>query len=72
VAEIVGTGETKFADPTHLWAYKVLPGRQDNLICAVLVLADKIIVKIVMRHFAYVDLAESRIAKRAPQTPTFV
>ena len=51
VVEIVDTGETKFADPTHLWAYKALPNRDDNLICAVLVLEDKVVVKTIMHHF---------------------
>ena len=51
VVEIVDTGETKFADPTHLWAYKALPHRDDNLICAVLVLEDKVVVKTIMHHF---------------------
>lgn len=51
VLEIVDTGETKFADPTHFWAYKALPNRDDNLICAVLVLEDKVVVKTVMHHF---------------------
>ena len=51
VVEIVDTGETKFADATHLWAYKALPNRDDNLICAVLVLEDKVVVKTIMHHF---------------------
>ena len=51
VVEIVDTGETKFADATHLWAYKAFPNRDDNLICAVLVLEDKVVVKTIMHHF---------------------
>ena len=51
VADIVDTGETKFADPTHLWAYKALPNRDDNLIRAELVLEDKVVVKTIMHHF---------------------
>ena len=35
-------------DDTHLWAYKQLPGRADNLICAVLVLETAVVVKSVM------------------------
>ncbi len=51
VVDIVDTGETKFADPTHLWAFKSLANRDDNLICAVLVLEDKVVVKTIMHHF---------------------
>ena len=51
VVEIVDTGETKFADLTHLWAFKALANRDDNLICAVLVLEDKVVVKTIMHHF---------------------
>ena len=51
VVDIVDTGETKFADPTHLWAFKSVANRDDNLICAVLVLEDKVVVKTIMHHF---------------------
>ena len=34
---VIDTGGTRFKDATHLWAYKHLDGRSDNLICAVLV-----------------------------------
>lgn len=33
--EVIDTGETRYADATHLWAYKDFPERQDNLLCAV-------------------------------------
>ena len=32
--DVVDTGDTRFKDETHLWAYKQLAGRTDNLICA--------------------------------------
>jgi hypothetical protein len=48
---VVDTGDTRFKDDTHLWAYKQLPGRTDNLVCAVLVLEDAVIVKTVMHEF---------------------
>ena len=51
VVEIVDTGEMKFADPTHLWAFKTLANRDDNLICALLVFEDKVVVKTIMHHF---------------------
>jgi len=49
--DVVDTGETRFKDETHLWAYKQLSGRADNLICAVLVLEAVVVVKTVMHNF---------------------
>ena len=54
-APLIDTGETRFKDPTHLWAYKNLPGRTDNLVCAVLVLEDAVVVKTVMHEFVLED-----------------
>jgi len=51
-AEVIASGETRYRDATHLWAFKEFPERHDNLLCAVLVLEDAVIVKTVMRHFA--------------------
>jgi len=48
---VIDTGDVRFKDDTHLWAYKHLAGRSDNLICAVLVLEAVIIVKTVMHEF---------------------
>lgn len=48
---VIDTGDTKFKDETHLWAYKHLDGRTDNLICAVLVLETAVIIKTVMHDF---------------------
>jgi hypothetical protein len=48
---VVDTGDMRFKDDTHLWAYKHVPGRTDNLVCAVLVLEDAVIVKTVMHEF---------------------
>jgi hypothetical protein len=49
--DVVDTGDTRFKDDTHLWAYKNLPGRTDILACAVLVLEDAVVVKTVMHDF---------------------
>ncbi len=49
--EVIDTGDTRFKDVDHLWAYKHLAGRADNLVCAVLVLEDAVIVKTVMHDF---------------------
>ncbi|MEJ7137364.1 DUF4258 domain-containing protein [Amphibiibacter pelophylacis] len=48
---VIDTGETRFKDAAHLWAFKHLDGRSDNLICAVLVLENAVIVKTVMHTF---------------------
>ncbi|OQW90002.1 MAG: hypothetical protein BWK72_01855 [Rhodoferax ferrireducens] len=48
---VIDTGETRFKDDTHLWAFKHLAERADNLICAVLVLETAVIVKTVMHEF---------------------
>lgn len=48
---VIDTGDTRFKDNTHLWVYKHLTGRCDNLICAVLVLETAVVVKTVMHEF---------------------
>ncbi len=48
---VIATGNTRFKDDTHLWAFMSLPGRTDNLVCAVLVLEDAVVVKTVMHEF---------------------
>ena len=50
--EVIDRGETRYRDSTHLWAFKDFPERNDNLLCAVLVLEDAVVVKTVMHHFS--------------------
>jgi hypothetical protein len=50
--EVIDTGDTKYKDQTHLWTFKHLPNRNDNLICAVLVLENEVVVKTVMHEFS--------------------
>lgn len=50
--DILDHGETRYRDSTHLWAFKEFPERNDNLMCAVVVLEDAVIVKTVMHHFS--------------------
>ncbi len=50
--DVIDLGETRYRDSTHLWAYKEFPERNDNLLCAVVVLEDAVIVKTVMHHFS--------------------
>ena len=49
--DVIDTGDTRYADAMHLWAFKFFPERQDNLLCAVLALEDAVVVKTVMHHF---------------------
>ena len=49
--DVIDTGDTRYRDETHLWAYKSFPERVDNLLCAVLILEDALVVKTVMHHF---------------------
>lgn len=49
--EVIDSGETRYKDSSHLWAFKEFPVRHDNLLCAVLVLEDCVVVKTVMHHF---------------------
>jgi hypothetical protein len=51
LVDIIDHGQTRFRDPTHLWAFKHFPARNDNLLCTVLVLEDSVVVKTVMHHF---------------------
>lgn len=53
--EIIDTGAVRYRDDTHLWAFKHFPARQDNLLCAVLVLENAVVVKTVMHHFEFKD-----------------
>jgi hypothetical protein len=45
------SGEARYRDAAHLWVFKDFDERSDNLLCAVLVLEDRLIVKTVMHHF---------------------
>ena len=49
--EVIDSGDTRYRDATHLWAFKEFPERHDNLLCAVLVLEDCVVIKTVMHHF---------------------
>jgi hypothetical protein len=49
---IIDTGKIRYKDESHLWVFKEFTNRVDNLLCAVLVLEDALIVKTVMHHFS--------------------
>jgi hypothetical protein len=48
---MVDEGELRYSDATHLWAWLDVAGRDDNLMCAVLVLEDAVVVKTVLHHW---------------------
>lgn len=50
--EVIDSSDMRYKDTTHLWAFKEFPDRHDNLLCAVLVLEDRVVVKTVMHHFS--------------------
>jgi hypothetical protein len=49
--DVIDHGDTRFKDETHLWVFMNLSGRSDNLVCAVLVLENAVVVKTVMHCF---------------------
>jgi hypothetical protein len=49
--QVIETGQIRHSDSDRLWVWKDVDGRADNLICAVLVLEDALIVKTVMHHW---------------------
>lgn len=50
--QAIDDGAIRYSDAAHLWAWLDVPGRSDNLVCAVLVLEDAaVIVKTVMHHW---------------------
>jgi len=53
--EVIDHGDTRFKDETHLWVFMNLSSRSDNLVCAVLVLEDAVVVKTVMHYFFFED-----------------
>jgi hypothetical protein len=50
--QIIDSGKIRYKNETHFWIFKDFPNRTDNLLCAVLVLEDALIVKTVMHHFS--------------------
>lgn len=49
--QLIGEGSVRYRDESHLWVWLEVPGRDDNLMCAVLVLETAVVVKTVMHHW---------------------
>ena len=49
--QVIETGQIRHSDVDRLWVWLRVPQRNDNLLCAVLVMEDAVIVKTVMHHW---------------------
>lgn len=50
--EIIESGVIQYKDQNHLWCFRQIEGRLDNLICAALFEADSLIIKTVMINWS--------------------
>jgi hypothetical protein len=48
---VIDEGKTRYRDAEHLWVWLEVPGRDDNLLCVVLVLEGRLIVKTVLHRW---------------------
>ncbi len=46
--DLIETGNIRESSPTDVWIFKHYPERNDNLVCAAVILAQAVIVKTVM------------------------
>ncbi len=53
LCDLLETGEVRYKDSVRLWVAKTVPGREDNDLCAAVVLEDRLVVKTVMHHFQW-------------------
>jgi hypothetical protein len=51
VLDVIDTGTVRSADDMHLWIYKHIAERDDNLLCVAAVVENALIVKTVMHHW---------------------
>ena len=49
--DVIETGTLREREGGHCWIWKMIEGRDDNLICVAALLAEALIVKTVMHHF---------------------
>jgi hypothetical protein len=55
--DLVENGQARYKDDTRLWLFQAYPERQDNLLCAAVVLEDSLVIKTVMHHWLLEDEA---------------
>jgi len=46
-------GTIRSKDEFRMWIAKAFPGRDDNLVCAAVIIEDRLVVKTVMHHFQW-------------------
>lgn len=51
ILEIVETGTVRAGEKGHLWIYKALADRDDNLLCLASVIDNGLVIKTVMHHW---------------------
>lgn len=55
VGELIETGEIHHKDKIRVWVYKEFDDRNDNLICAAVVMDDKLIIKTIMHGWQLME-----------------
>jgi len=53
--DLIETGECREKDKQRLWLFKAFPDRDDNLICAAVVLEKELVIKTVMIRWELVQ-----------------
>lgn len=56
IRELIEIGQVKPKDDQHLWIYKAFEERNDNLICAAVVLEDKLVIKTIMHRWQLMEV----------------
>ncbi len=51
--DLIETGEILWKDGTSAWIHKIYPNRDDNRICAAVVVKENIVVKTVMTNWTW-------------------
>ncbi len=49
--DVIETGTMREKEQGHYWIWKPVEGRNDNLLCVAVLVADAVIIKTVMHHF---------------------
>ncbi len=55
VFDIIESGTMRDKDGRRMWIFKAMESRRDNLICAAVVMDDKLVVKTVMVNWELVE-----------------
>lgn len=55
LSDLIETGKLKYKDDKCVWIFKTYPERNDNMVCAAVILDDEIIVKTVMINWQLME-----------------